>query len=39
MLEIAAAAGVADQAHFGRVFKRHFGTTPGARRRAMQSAS
>jgi AraC family transcriptional regulator len=39
LAEIAAAAGFADQAHFGRVFKRHFGTTPGARRREMQGAS
>jgi len=39
LAEIAAEAGFADQAHFGRVFKRHFGTTPGARRREMQVAS
>ena len=39
LAEIAADAGFADQAHFGRVFKRHFGTTPGARRREMQGAS
>jgi len=39
LAEIAAEAGFADQAHFGRVFKRHFGTTPGARRREMQGAS
>lgn len=36
LAEIAADAGFADQAHFGRVFKRHFGTTPGARRRELQ---
>jgi AraC family transcriptional regulator len=39
LADISIAAGFADQAHFGRVFKRHFGITPGARRRAMQSAS
>jgi len=39
LAEVAAAAGFADQAHFGRVFKRHLGTTPGARRREMQGAS
>jgi AraC family transcriptional regulator len=39
LAEIAAEAGFSDQAHFGRVFKRHFGTTPGARRREMQVSS
>lgn len=39
LAEISAAAGFADQAHFSRVFKRHFGVTPGQRRRAMQSVS
>lgn len=38
LAEIAARAGFADQAHFGRVFKRHFGLAPGARRRAAQRA-
>lgn len=36
LAEIAAAAGFADQAHFTRVFRKHFGMSPGARRRAMQ---
>jgi len=39
LAEVAAAAGFADQAHFGRVFKRHLGATPGARRRDLQRAS
>jgi AraC family transcriptional regulator len=38
LAEIAAAAGFADQAHFTRVFRAHFGVAPGARRRAMQAA-
>jgi len=37
LAEIAADAGFADQAHFTRVFRRHFGMTPAARRRAMQT--
>ena len=37
LAEIAALAGFADQAHFTRVFRRRFGITPGARRRAMQT--
>ena len=36
LAEIAAQAGFSDQAHFTRVFRRHFGVSPGARRRAMQ---
>jgi len=36
LAEIAARAGFSDQAHFTRVFRRHFGISPGARRRAMQ---
>jgi len=36
LAEIAAQAGFSDQAHFTRVFRRHFGMSPGARRRAMQ---
>jgi AraC family transcriptional regulator len=39
LAEIAAAAGFADQAHFGRVFKRQLGVTPAVRRREMQRAS
>jgi AraC-like DNA-binding protein len=33
LAQIAAAAGFSDQAHFTRVFRRHFGISPGARRR------
>jgi AraC family transcriptional regulator len=36
LAEIAADAGFADQAHFTRVFRRHFGMTPAAPRRANQ---
>ena len=36
LAEIAAQAGFSDQAHFTRVFRRHFGVSPGAKRRAMQ---
>jgi AraC family transcriptional regulator len=36
LAEIAAAAGFSDQAHFTRVYRRHFGVSPGAKRRAMQ---
>src|SRR5258708_600333 len=36
LAEIALHAGFCDQAHFTRVFRRHFGVSPGARRRAMQ---
>lgn len=35
LAEIAANAGFADQAHFTRVFRAHFGVAPGARRRAL----
>lgn len=35
LAEIAAQAGFADQAHFTRVFRAHFGVAPGARRRAV----
>jgi AraC family transcriptional regulator len=38
LAEIAAQAGFSDQAHFTRVFRRHFGISPGARRRAMRQA-
>jgi AraC family transcriptional regulator len=37
LVEIAAAAGFADQSHFTRLFKRYLGTTP-ARYRAFQSS-
>lgn len=33
---IAAGAGFADQAHFTRVYRSHFGVTPGQRRREMR---
>jgi len=36
LAEIAARAGFSDQAHFTRVFRQHFGVSPGVRRRAMQ---
>ena len=35
LAEIAANAGFADQAHFTRVFRAHFGVAPGARRRSL----
>jgi AraC family transcriptional regulator len=35
--DLATAAGFADQSHLTRVFRRHTGTTPGARRRALRS--
>ena len=37
LAEIAASAGFADQAHFTRVFRAHFGVAPGARRRALSA--
>lgn len=37
LAEIAAQAGFADQAHFTRVFRAHFGVAPGARRRAVSA--
>jgi len=39
LAHIAAAAGFADQAHFTRVYRRHFGVPPGARRRQRNSCS
>jgi AraC-like DNA-binding protein len=38
LVMIAQLAGFADQAHLTRVFKRYFGVTPAAYRRAMQEA-
>jgi AraC-like DNA-binding protein len=36
LAEIALQSGFADQSHFTRVFKKHFGLTPGvSRRRAL----
>jgi AraC family transcriptional regulator len=37
LAEIAAAAGFCDQAHFTRAYARHFGLTPGQRRRVGTS--
>jgi AraC-like DNA-binding protein len=34
LIDIAAVCGFSDQSHFGRVFKRTFGLTPGAWRRS-----
>jgi len=39
LADIPIAAGFTDQAHFTRVYRRHFGVSPGARRRAMQLSS
>ena len=39
LAEVAAAAGFADQSHFGRVFRRIVGATPGQYRRARASGS
>ncbi|HEY3180211.1 MAG TPA: AraC family transcriptional regulator [Casimicrobiaceae bacterium] len=39
LAHIAAAAGFSDQAHFTRVYRRHFGVPPGARRRQRNSCS
>jgi AraC family transcriptional regulator len=39
LAHITAAAGFADQAHFTRVYRRHFGIPPGARRRQCNSCS
>jgi AraC family transcriptional regulator len=35
LIDIAAVCGFSDQSHFGRVFKRTFGLTPGERRKAL----
>jgi AraC family transcriptional regulator len=39
LAQIAAGAGFSDQSHFTRVYRRHFGVSPGARRRSMQRSS
>jgi AraC family transcriptional regulator len=39
LADVAAAAGFADQSHFGRVFRRIVGVTPGQYRRARASGS
>jgi AraC family transcriptional regulator len=39
LAEIAAAAGFCDQAHFTRVYRRHFGSSPGARRRQRNAGT
>lgn len=36
--DVAFALGFADQSHFGRLFKRRFGTTPGAYSRGLRSS-
>lgn len=39
LVEIASESGFSDQAHFTRVFKRHFGVTPAAYRRTLKQAT